>query len=71
MCSANGGGFSGEIEVKEKHENGTIQSFFDMDKIKDLISNSNFAIKWCELVSAQNDLQSYFHQRWYLVLEKK
>lgn len=59
-----------EIEVNEPHEKGTIQSLFNQDKIEELIANTNFKIKWCELHNINSFSNNYEHGRWYLVLEK-
>lgn len=58
-----------EIEVNEEHEKGTIQSLFNKEKIDELIKDTNFKIKWCELHNIEN-YDNYIHGRWYLVLEK-
>lgn len=58
-----------EIEVNEEHEKGTIQSFFNKQKIEKLIENTHFKIKWLELHNVYgNDNCEY--GRWYIVLEK-
>lgn len=61
-----------EIIVEENHEKGTIQSFYDIDKIKKLIENTNFKIKWGELITHQNIINSSkTYGRYFIVLEKK
>ncbi|QKJ26300.1 SAM-dependent methyltransferase [Aliarcobacter cibarius] len=62
--------FVDEIEVNSEHENGTIQSFFNIEKIEELIKNTNFKIKWCEKHIIQNIITNNNHGRYYLVLEK-
>jgi len=62
--------FDGEVEVEEAHEKGTIQSLFSRDKIKELIKDTGFEIKWCELHLVDSCLNMYHDGRWYLVLEK-
>ncbi len=59
-----------EIEVKEEHEKGTIQSLFNKQKIEELIMDTNFKIKWCELHNINSCSDNYQHGRWYIVLEK-
>lgn len=60
-----------EIVVKENHEKDTIQSFFDVPKIHELIQGTAFKIKWGELISNKNLLnEKRFHGRYYIVLEK-
>lgn len=62
--------FNGEIVVQEKHEFGTIQSFYDKEKIKQLIENTHFKIVWGELIEHSSVLDQYTHGRYHLVLEK-
>lgn len=62
--------FSGEITVQEKHEFGTIQSFYDLEKIQQLIENTHFKIIWGELIEHNDVLGQYTHGRYHLVLEK-
>ena len=62
--------FDGELEVLEAHEKGTIQSLFSKKKIVELIKNTNFKIKWCELHKVKEYKNKYEHGRWYLVLSK-
>ena len=59
-----------EIEVNEEHEKGTIQSLFNKQKIDELIKNTNFKIKWCELHNINSCNDNYEHGRWYIVLFK-
>jgi len=62
--------FNGELEVNETHEKGTIQCFYDFDKIEKLIEKTSFNIKWCEQHIQKNYIQDYMHSRYYVVLEK-
>lgn len=64
------GEFNGEIEVGEEHENGTVQSFFDIEKIAEFIKGTHFKIKWCELHTTKECSEKYTHSRYYIVLEK-
>lgn len=63
--------FTDEIEVEDEHEKGTIQSFYNMQKIERLIENTNFKIIWCEKHILENVLNNNKHGRYYLVLEKE
>ena len=60
----------GEQVIQTEHEHGTVQSYYNPDKIQDLLSNTGFEILWITQVLRTN-LKS-FHQygRYYLVLEK-
>lgn len=46
-------GFFGEEQVATAHEQNTIQSYFNPDKIQDLIADTGFAVVSCELVSSE------------------
>jgi len=59
-----------EIEVGEEHEKGTIQSFFDSDKIDELIKDTDFNVKWCELHTDVNCITNQKLGRYYIVFEK-
>ncbi|GAA7267090.1 hypothetical protein HpCK38_19740 [Helicobacter pylori] len=63
--------FDGEIVVQEQHEFGTIQSFYNINKIKSLIEGTNFKIIWGELIEYQNILNENKHGRYHIVLEKQ
>jgi len=62
--------FDGEIEITEKHEKGTIQSFFSIKKINYLIMDTNFKIISCEHITTENIMNNKKMGRYYLVLEK-
>ena len=62
--------FDGEIIVQEQHEFGTIQSFYNLDKINALINGTNFKISCGELIEHQNILDKKTHGRYHIVLEK-
>lgn len=63
--------FKGEIIVQEQHEFGTIQSFFDLQKIQNLIEGTRFRIIWIEHIKHHNLLTQEEHSRYHLVLEKE
>lgn len=62
--------FSGEEFVQTKHEQNTIQSWFNWSKINELISNTNYKIKWANLITEESLTDRYKYGRYYLVLEK-
>lgn len=62
--------FNGEIVVQEEHEFGTIQSFYNIKKIKELIAETKFKIIWGELIENHDFFEKYSHGRYHLVLEK-
>jgi len=59
-----------EIVVDTKHEEGTIQSFFDMGKIHQLFG-ANFDVLSAELHSIENQSNTECPGRWHLVLRRK
>ena len=62
--------FSGEEFVQTKHEQNTIQSWFNWSKINELISNTNYKIKWANLITEESLTDRYKYGRYYLVLTK-
>lgn len=63
--------FKGEIIVEAKHEFGTIQNFFDLERIDELIKDTRFRIIWLERIKHENLLTEQIHSRYHLVLEKE
>jgi len=63
--------FVGEEVVSAGHEAGTIQSYFDMDKIKDLRAGTGLGIKWCEEHREFDCLSGEWGSRFFIVLEKE
>lgn len=64
-------GYRGEEAVKTRHERGTIQSYYDMKKIKELISGTDLELIWCHRMTDESMISDYRHSRYYLVLDKK
>ena len=62
--------YAGEEVVRTEHEKDTIQNYFNIQKIRDLISSTGFKIKWCRLITEESVLDRYKGGRYYLVLEK-
>ena len=62
--------YAGEEVVRTEHEKDTIQSYFNMQQIRDLISSTSFEIKWCRLITEESVLDRYKGGRYYIVLEK-
>jgi SAM-dependent methyltransferase len=60
-------GFEGEVVIQEEHEKGTIQSYFSILKIEDLVANL-FEIVDCTLVKHLDLKNSNYHSRYHLVL---
>ena len=59
--------FSGEEIVKTKHEEGTIQCYFNMAKVEKLFERF-FVIEECQLIRHENVLTGTYHSRYSLVL---
>lgn len=62
--------YCGEEIVESEHEKGTVQSYFNFSKIKELISNVNFEIIWAHLITDESIIDKYKYGRYYLVLRK-
>ena len=69
--SEHGREYSGEETVKTPHEKGTVQSYYNWNKIKSLIEGTNFTIAWAQLIATQSPLFCYKSSRYYLVLKKE
>jgi ubiquinone/menaquinone biosynthesis C-methylase UbiE len=59
-----------EIVVDSNHENGTIQSFFTMEKIVRLIEGTNWKKKWASLIREEQITNNVVNARFFVVLEK-
>lgn len=63
--------YADEEVVQTEHEKDTIQSYFNMQKIRDLISNTGFKIKWCKLITEESIIDRYKYGRYYILLKKE
>jgi len=63
--------FCGQEIVNTKHENGTIQSYFNCEKIKRLIKGTKFTIETCHLIQDKSLIPVSLTSRYYIVLRKK
>lgn len=77
--------FEGEVTVRHAHEEGTVQSYFSVQKIQRLIYNIGFSIKMLQLqvyknLTVPNDTQGLNHLishdvqehgRYFVVLERE
>jgi len=63
--------YDGDEIVKDKHEHGTIQSYYNYNKILNLISGTKFSIKWIRLIQEIGINHRYLYGRYYIVLEKQ
>jgi SAM-dependent methyltransferase len=62
--------FNKEEIVKTRHEKGTIQSYFNWEKVERLIAGTKFKIVWGHLVTDESLLSPYKYGRYYIVLTK-
>ena len=63
--------FSGDILVKEKHEEGTIQSYYTPTKINELISETEFEVVFLSLNLEKNLLNNQKYGRYHVILKNK
>ncbi len=61
--------YSGSEMVTTKHEENTVQLYFNMQLINDLIKDA-FLIKECKLMRSENVLTGGYHSRYHLVLSR-
>jgi ubiquinone/menaquinone biosynthesis C-methylase UbiE len=61
--------YSGAEVVRTKHEENTIQLYFNMQLIRDLIRDC-FSIKECKLIRSEDVLSGGYHSRYHLVLSR-
>ena len=59
-----------EIIVNSTHENGTVQSFFTLQKISQLVEGTRWKIKWISLINECQLTTKIENERFYVVLEK-
>ena len=63
--------FADEIVVQDKHEEGTIQNYFNWSKIEELVQEIDFDIVWNRLIQEESLTSQYRGSRYYIVLKKK
>ena len=63
--------FSGDVLVKEAHEEGTIQSHYNTTKINELISETKFEIVFLSINVEKNLLNNQEYGRFHVVLKNK
>jgi len=60
----------GERIVRTEHEEGTIQNYYDWNKIQELIKDTSLKIDWCHLISEESKTSDYRSGRYSIVLRK-
>lgn len=61
--------YSGAEVVRTKHEENTVQLYFNMQLIHDLIRDC-FSIKECKLIRSEDVVSGGYHSRYHLVLTR-
>lgn len=61
--------YSGEEIVRTKHEENTVQLYFNMQMIHALIDRC-FLIEECRLIRSEDVLSGGYHSRYHLVLRQ-
>lgn len=62
--------FAGQVVVETRHEHGTIQSYFNYSKIRELIGTTGFEIEECVLVQRQEVTRGGRVGRYHIVLRR-
>ena len=70
-ASKKGPNYIEDMIVKTSHEEGTIQSFYNIDKIESLIKNISFKIADIRKVTETSEIIDYINVRYFVVLERK
>lgn len=74
LISGDGGArfreFRGEEVVETEHENGTIQSYFNWEKVQELVRETSFSIESANLITEESVISNFKHSRYYIVLRK-
>jgi len=64
-------GDQGDVIVETEHEHGTIQSYYNWERIQQLLAGTNLKIQWCHIVNEEGVLSPSHGGRYYLVLAKE
>lgn len=59
-----------DVLVEDKHEEGTIQSYYDVNRVKELIKNTHFEIVQLNLNKIENLMNNTLSARFNVVLKK-
>jgi ubiquinone/menaquinone biosynthesis C-methylase UbiE len=74
FISGNDSKFSNESTTEEilsaKHENGTVQSWFNWKKILSFIADTKFEVKWARLITEKSLIDEDYHGRYTVILKK-
>ena len=63
--------FAGDITVKSNHEKGTIQSYYNLEKINSLLNEVNCKIIFNRKINEISQIDNFVHTRFHLVIELK
>ena len=64
-------GFDGEEIVQTRHEKDTIQSYFTMEKLEEMISGTGFVVEEVVKRIAEDVMNNNYRSRYHIVLKKK
>jgi ubiquinone/menaquinone biosynthesis C-methylase UbiE len=74
FISGNDSKFSAESTNEEIlstiHENGTVQNWFNWEKILSLIADTKFEVKWARLMTEKSLIDENYHGRYNIILKK-
>jgi hypothetical protein len=61
--------FAEDITVESNHEKGTIQSYYNLEKINSLLNEVNCKIIFNRKISEISQIDNFVHARFHLVIE--
>jgi len=74
FISGNDSKFSAQSTNEEilstNFENGTVQSWFNWEKILSLIADTKFEVKWARLITEKSLIDEDYHGRYTVILKK-
>ena len=68
---SSGGSQAEDVLVEDKHEEGTIQSYYDVNRVKELIKDTRFEIVQLNLNKIENLMSNTLSARFNIVLKKR
>ena len=71
ISSTTEGGLVGDSVVELEHEKGTIQSYFDVNRIKELFKNTSFNLVQLHQVTCEDLMNGNLHSRFHVVVFNK
>lgn len=62
--------YDGDVVVETEHEKGTIQGYYTPEKIRQILSGTNWKLQWCRLVQEKGINHQCASGRYYVVAVK-